>query len=373
MSTNDSSFRKTSDSEDDSDTVSRSKSQKNRSKSKRIAKAGEKTRASKSRIKRSLKLLFGERDFIFQSYGPKGKEQPPIHPDSARLSASSKAIAQLARISDQGMNVAVVPNVMDGDRRRKEDAREIRYLFADCDKPGHTPNSLMTLAVTPTFVVETSPKRFHVYWRIEGCSVAEFSAVQRSIAHSLGSDASVSDPSRAMRLPGTVNVNHEPPFVARLLHPSKGTDRGPRIDFRKFMKKMKLDVETVEAVADAKLRSAKVDDHSMSDAQIDELLEKFDPSDYADWHMVGKALRSRYDDRGKWDAWSSRCREKFKIKRQRKEWDKFRPDGGTTIGTLVHIAGQRGGFGAAGFAGAAEAGGVKAHPRRTRRGELDDG
>src|SRR5580765_83298 len=151
-------------------------------------------RASKTAIYGALSRMFGEREFFYQTYADDPKSLP-LRPEWKCVKVSNELVKELARLSDLGMNVGVVPNVMDGKGRSKENCVEVRWLFADFDKGSRTRESLMKLGVKPIFIVETSPGRFHVYWRIVGCTVEQFSAVQKALAASLGSDSAVSDPS----------------------------------------------------------------------------------------------------------------------------------------------------------------------------------
>ena len=104
--------------------------------------------------------------------------------------------------------------VNDGDLRgrRAENVRRIAAYFADFDGaelPTRWP-------WPPTAVIESSPDRHHVYWRVRNAPIEVFSHVQKHLAMVFGSDPKVSDLPRVMRLPGMVHAKGEP-FVSRLI------------------------------------------------------------------------------------------------------------------------------------------------------------
>ena len=88
----------------------------------------------------------------------------------------------------------------DGKGRRKENVVEVRSVFLDLD--GTRLGVLDRAALDPHIVVESSPGRFHAYWRVEGLPLDDFEAVQLALAARFGGDSSVRDLPRVMRLPG---------------------------------------------------------------------------------------------------------------------------------------------------------------------------
>lgn len=76
----------------------------------------------------------------------------------------------------------------------------IRAVFADTD--GAPLDPIMRCGLDPHAVVETSPGKWHCYWRVTGLEVDQFRGVQRRIAYQFGTDRKVINPSRVMRLPG---------------------------------------------------------------------------------------------------------------------------------------------------------------------------
>jgi hypothetical protein len=118
---------------------------------------------------------------------------------------------ELSRRNDRGAAIAVTVNETDGWGRRGENIRALRALFIDCDGPLQR-----TPALQPSMVVRTR-RGEHLYWLLHpGEDLRRFRGAQRQLARYYGSDSTVSDMARAMRLPGFRHMKHDPVLV-RLL------------------------------------------------------------------------------------------------------------------------------------------------------------
>ncbi len=95
------------------------------------------------------------------------------------------------------------------------DITRVRAVFADFDR---TPLP-MEFPIEPHFVVESSRNRFHAYWVTGDLRLEQFKQTQQAIAKLFGSDPSVCNLSRVMRLPGFVHRKGEP-FQSRIIHES---------------------------------------------------------------------------------------------------------------------------------------------------------
>jgi RepB DNA-primase from phage plasmid len=73
-------------------------------------------------------------------------------------------------------------------------------VFVDLD--GSTLQPVMACGLDPHIVVESSPGRFHAYWRVDALPLDQFGPVQRTIADRFNGDRTVTDLCRVMRLPG---------------------------------------------------------------------------------------------------------------------------------------------------------------------------
>ena len=278
-------------------------------------------------IKWHLRLIVQGHAYVVQSYPPKTNKVAGKPEHKYFRDVSDQAIAYIAESSARGMNVGVVPNPMDGKGRKAENCTGIRWLFADFDSGTHKLESVLQLPVKPNVVVETSGGRYHAYFRVEDCPVDKFSTVQRALAVAVGSDASVCDPSRCMRVAGTTNHNHVPPVIAQIVYPQKGRRNNKTQTLAEFLKAMELPSKPGKHV-------------SKSGFDVDALLETVNGDDREIWRKVGMALHSEWPNKKGYELWTrwSRQHKNFVADDQQPEWNKFKPDGGVTIGTLVHLA-----------------------------------
>lgn len=93
------------------------------------------------------------------------------------------------------------------------DITAVHALVADFDKPEQvTLDGLRNLPLPPSFIVETSPGKYQVYWLVENAetiAVDEFTAFQLQVIQTLARfapDKAVKDLRRVMRLPGFHHV-----------------------------------------------------------------------------------------------------------------------------------------------------------------------
>jgi hypothetical protein len=110
--------------------------------------------------------------------------------------------------SSLGAGVFVVIN--EGGQIAEEITR-VRYIFVDTDG---VPLDPILEALTPHIVIESSPERYHVYWRVKDLPLAEFRSVQRAAIAKFGTDKNIHDLPRVMRLPGFDHQKEAPTRVA---------------------------------------------------------------------------------------------------------------------------------------------------------------
>src|SRR5215467_11299724 len=103
-----------------------------------------------------------------------------------------------------GMN----PLKRDADRRRKEQIREVRHLYLDLDENAQAAlrNVRESLAAPPpNFVLDSSPGKYQVVWKIAGADAGKAESLLRGLAWYFGGDPAATDVTRVLRLPGFVN------------------------------------------------------------------------------------------------------------------------------------------------------------------------
>ncbi|MDT1061179.1 AAA family ATPase [Paracoccus sp. CPCC 101403] len=143
---------------------------------------------------------------------------PEKTPQIARFNPTSSGMADLAEhaaeMNKYGLNCYIVVNpVRAGAENRSakdEDIVASHYFWADGDDE-EAANSIRNFAGPKyTMAVMTgrvpSP-RPHIYWRTEDwvMNLAAWTGIQKAIAARLSTDPTVVNPSRIMRLPGTIN------------------------------------------------------------------------------------------------------------------------------------------------------------------------
>lgn len=125
-----------------------------------------------------------------------------------------RVATELAELNAHGAGVFVMVNRGDGQGRRAGNIVEVRAVFIDLDG---TPVSVIESApLEPHLVVESSPGRYHIYWRIEGLQLNQFASIQTALASRFRGDPAVKDLPRLMRLPGFYHVKDEP-FRTRIV------------------------------------------------------------------------------------------------------------------------------------------------------------
>ncbi|EDY37577.1 conserved hypothetical protein [Cyanobium sp. PCC 7001] len=157
-----------------------------------------------------------------RGFRPKGQSRGRAVKDDLFLPDGSVNAATIQRWQDERFGVYFVVN-NGGDT--KASITEIVAYFAEFDDGTKTEqfqrlNSSPLL--TPSYVIDNGGKSLHVYWVLdepilcrarEDCpNKAQWTAEQERIAAVLGSDPSIKDPSRVMRLPGAWYVKADGSF-----------------------------------------------------------------------------------------------------------------------------------------------------------------
>lgn len=155
--------------------------------------------------------------FSFQTFD----DSPAKRPDLARIFHGTLAEhgAELSALNARGCGVFVTINETDLHGRKTANVTRVRAVFADTD--GAPLDPIMRCRLEPHIVVESSPGKWHVFWLVDGLPLGEFTDVQKTIAAKFGTDRSVIDLPRVMRLPGFFHRKGKP-FRVRVIHESGG-------------------------------------------------------------------------------------------------------------------------------------------------------
>lgn len=148
--------------------------------------------------------------WTFQTFEDGPAKRPELA--AARHGTFEQHATWLRAQNAQGAGVFVTINETDGQGRKASNVTRVRALFADFDNPA--PGTLERLkgeTLPPTLIVESSAGKYHAYWAIDGdLPLGQFRPLQRAIAQHWGSDPSVCDLPRVMRLPGFQHCKGEP-------------------------------------------------------------------------------------------------------------------------------------------------------------------
>lgn len=110
--------------------------------------------------------------------------------------------------------IFVTVSEMDGVGRELENVAQVRAHFIDLDKGSVEANAQRADQSTPApwFQVRSSPGKMHVYWPVAPYTGNErFDTLQRCLVQVYGGDPQVVDPTRVMRLSGTLNWKYGAP------------------------------------------------------------------------------------------------------------------------------------------------------------------
>src|SRR5207244_8534285 len=108
----------------------------------------------------------------------------------------------------------------DAQSRTKEDIETIRHLYLDVDRNGPLALEAIEnsgLVPRPNYVLETSPEKYQVVWKVEGIAQDQAEGLQRAMVREFGGDPAATDSTRVLRLPGFVNRTYAPEHVVESL------------------------------------------------------------------------------------------------------------------------------------------------------------
>lgn len=157
--------------------------------------------------------------FCFQAFADRGRNRALAR----TLHGSLNELAPtLARLNQQGAGIFVTINeIAPGVRRLAEHVTRVRALFADADDPARLLEieaAIARVMPAPSMIVDTSPGKRHFYWLCNDCPLESFTAAQTALIDRLGTDRTIKDLPRVMRLPGFFHLKGEP-FRVRLVTP----------------------------------------------------------------------------------------------------------------------------------------------------------
>jgi hypothetical protein len=138
----------------------------------------------------------------------------------AETIASPEFQAWLAARSAAGSDVYVGMNpIKEGAySRTKESIKDIRHVYLDLDKKGNEALESIrnsTEVPPPNFVLDTSPGKHQVVWKVSGLNQDEAESLLHSLANQFGGDLAATDSTRVLRLPGFANHKLTQEFIVQ--------------------------------------------------------------------------------------------------------------------------------------------------------------
>ena len=132
---------------------------------------------------------------------------------TAEVIASHRFQAWLRHKNAHGSDIYVSQNVLneDADGRTKADVKSIRHVYLDLDREGDQVLSKLEASSNvprPNFVINTSPGKYQVIWKVEGVPQVEAESLMRAMVREFEGDPAATDSTRVLRLPGFFNKKY---------------------------------------------------------------------------------------------------------------------------------------------------------------------
>jgi RepB DNA-primase from phage plasmid len=114
----------------------------------------------------------------------------------------------------QGMN----PLQHHASTRTKDDIEKISHVYLDLDRGGIASLEALEnsdLVPRPNYVLNTSPEKFQVVWKVEGMTIEEAEALNQAMVREFDGDPAATDSTRVLRLPGFANKKYATDFYVQ--------------------------------------------------------------------------------------------------------------------------------------------------------------
>jgi hypothetical protein len=139
---------------------------------------------------------------------------------TAQKAASPEFQAWLRYKNANGADIYVGMNPLkqDASTRTKGDIETIRHVYVDLDHGGSAALDQIKnsdLVPQPNYVLNTSPEKFQVVWKVEGMTLEEAEVLQHAMAREFGGDPAATDSTRVLRLPGFANKKYDRDFYVQ--------------------------------------------------------------------------------------------------------------------------------------------------------------
>ena len=147
---------------------------------------------------------------------------------SARKAASPEFQAWLRYKNANGSDIYIGMNPLkkDASTRTKEEIESIRHVYLDLDQGGSEALEAIensSVVPKPNYVLNSSPEKHQVVWRVEGMNLEEAEGLLHAMAREFGGDPAATDATRVLRVPGFANKKYETNFYVEARRESTET------------------------------------------------------------------------------------------------------------------------------------------------------
>jgi hypothetical protein len=103
--------------------------------------------------------------------------------------------------------------------RTKDDILAIRHVYVDLDQDGSSSLAAIeksNLVPPPSYVLNTSPDKYQVIWKVEDIAQGQAEGLQHAMARQFDGDHAATDSARVLRVPGFLNKKYEQDFFVAI-------------------------------------------------------------------------------------------------------------------------------------------------------------
>ena len=139
---------------------------------------------------------------------------------TAQKASSPEFQAWLRYKNANGADIYIGMNALQhhASTRTKDDIENISHVYLDLDHGGTASIEALEnseLVPRPNYVLNTSPEKFQVVWKVEGMTAEEAEALNQAMVREFDGDPAATDSTRVLRLPGFANKKYEPDFYVQ--------------------------------------------------------------------------------------------------------------------------------------------------------------
>jgi len=139
---------------------------------------------------------------------------------TAQKASSPEFQAWLRYKNANGADIYIGMNALQhhASTRTKEDIEKISHVYLDIDHGGTASLEALEnsdLVPWPNYVLNTSPEKYQVVWKVEGMTIEEAEALNHAMVREFDGDPAATDSTRVLRLPGFANKKYDADFYVR--------------------------------------------------------------------------------------------------------------------------------------------------------------